>query len=67
MWRPSGSRVGELARHWIAATQPIDLDKAIRYRVRPADAALTALAQPMPCATTPRPSTSTRRPTDLIP
>jgi len=38
-----GMRVGELARHWIAA-QPIDLAKAIRYSSQAGDAALSALA-----------------------
>ncbi len=39
-----GARVGELARHWFRATQPIDLAKAIDYSRQAADAALTALA-----------------------
>jgi class 3 adenylate cyclase/tetratricopeptide (TPR) repeat protein len=39
-----GTRVGELARHWIAATQPIDLAKAIDYSRQAGDAALSALA-----------------------
>ena len=39
-----GARVGELARHWIAATQPIDLTKAIGYSRQAGDAALDALA-----------------------
>ncbi|MGO9341257.1 MAG: ATP-binding protein, partial [Acidimicrobiales bacterium] len=39
-----GSRVGELARHWFMATQPIDLAKAIRYSRQAGDAALGALA-----------------------
>jgi tetratricopeptide (TPR) repeat protein len=39
-----GARVGELARHWIAATQPIDLAKAIGYSRQAGDAALSALA-----------------------
>jgi class 3 adenylate cyclase len=39
-----GARVGELARHWFNATQPIDLIKAIDYSRRAADAALEALA-----------------------
>jgi AAA ATPase domain len=38
-----GMRVGELARHWIAA-QPMDLAKAISYSCQAGDAALTALA-----------------------
>ena len=39
-----GSRVGELARHWISATEPIDLAKAIGYSRQAGDAALSALA-----------------------
>ncbi len=39
-----GARVGELARHWFNATQPIDLTKAIGYARQAGDAALTALA-----------------------
>ena len=39
-----GARVGELARHWFNATQPIDLAKAISYSRQAADAALAALA-----------------------
>ena len=39
-----GARVGELARHWFAATQPIDLAKAISYSRQAGDAALSALA-----------------------
>ena len=39
-----GARVGELARHWFAATQPIDLAKAIDYSRQAGDAALAALA-----------------------
>jgi class 3 adenylate cyclase len=39
-----GARVGELARHWTAATQPIDLTKAIGYSRQAGDAALGALA-----------------------
>jgi class 3 adenylate cyclase len=39
-----GSRVGELARHWFSATQPIDLIKAISYARQAGDAALNALA-----------------------
>jgi len=38
-----GMRVGELARHWIAA-QPIDLAKAMTYSCQAGDAALSALA-----------------------
>ena len=39
-----GRRVGELARHWFNATQPVDLDKAIEYSRQAADAALDSLA-----------------------
>jgi tetratricopeptide (TPR) repeat protein len=39
-----GGRVGELARHWISATQPIDLAKAIGYSKQAGDSALDALA-----------------------
>ena len=39
-----GSRVGELARHWIGATHPIDLTKAMGYSRQAGDAALRALA-----------------------
>jgi tetratricopeptide (TPR) repeat protein len=39
-----GPRVGELARHWFNATQPIDLTKAIDYSRQAADSALHALA-----------------------
>lgn len=39
-----GARVGELARHWFSATQPVDLTKAIRYSRLAGDAALRALA-----------------------
>ena len=39
-----GARVGELARHWFSATQPIDLAKAIGYSRQAGDAALAALA-----------------------
>jgi len=39
-----GSRVGELARHWIAASQPIDLTRAVGYSHQAGDAALAALA-----------------------
>ena len=39
-----GARVGELARHWTCATQPIDLAKAIGYSRQAGDAALGALA-----------------------
>ena len=39
-----GSRVGELARHWIASTPPIDLTRAIDYSRQAGDAALAVLA-----------------------
>jgi class 3 adenylate cyclase len=39
-----GARVGELARHWFSAVQPVDLMKAIEYSHQAADAALIALA-----------------------
>ena len=39
-----GARVGELARHWLRATQAQDLDKALDYSRQAADAALAALA-----------------------
>ncbi len=39
-----GARVGELARHWLSATQPMDLTKAIAYSRQAGDAALAALA-----------------------
>jgi class 3 adenylate cyclase/tetratricopeptide (TPR) repeat protein len=38
------ARVGELARHWLSATQPIDFTKAIGYSRQAGDAALAALA-----------------------
>jgi hypothetical protein len=39
-----GNRVGELARHWVSATQPMDFAKAIDYSRQAGDAALAALA-----------------------
>ena len=39
-----GARVGDLARHWVAATQPIDLAKTIDYSRQAGDSALAALA-----------------------
>jgi len=39
-----GNRVGELARHWVSATQAQDLDKALEYTRQAADAALASLA-----------------------
>jgi tetratricopeptide (TPR) repeat protein len=38
------ARIGELARHWTNATQPVNLFKAINYSQRAGDAALRALA-----------------------
>ncbi len=38
-----GTRVGELARHWVAAIQPIELFKAISYSRLAGDAALAGL------------------------
>jgi class 3 adenylate cyclase/tetratricopeptide (TPR) repeat protein len=37
-------RVGELARHWYAATQPTDSDKALRYSIAAGDRAQDGLA-----------------------
>jgi DNA-binding SARP family transcriptional activator len=37
-------RVGELARHWVAAIQPIDIAKAVQYSRQAGDVALAALA-----------------------
>jgi class 3 adenylate cyclase len=39
-----GTRVGELAHHWINSTPPANLRKAIRYSHEAADAALSSLA-----------------------
>ena len=39
-----GRRASELARHWVSATQPIDLTKAISYSRLAGDTALRALA-----------------------
>jgi tetratricopeptide (TPR) repeat protein len=39
-----GARVGELARHWLIASQPVDVRKAIDYARQAAEAALSALA-----------------------
>jgi tetratricopeptide (TPR) repeat protein len=39
-----GARVGELARHWLSATQPVDSSKAVGYARQAGDAALAALA-----------------------
>ncbi len=38
------TRTAELARHWVAATRPADVDKALHYVVQAADEALAALA-----------------------
>jgi class 3 adenylate cyclase/tetratricopeptide (TPR) repeat protein len=39
-----GPRIGELAWHWVAASAPTDVDKAIDYCRRAGDTALDALA-----------------------
>jgi len=39
-----GHRVGELAHHWISATQPVNIAKAISYARQAGEAALAALA-----------------------
>ena len=39
-----GNRVGELARHWVNASRPMNLAKAIDYSRQAGDAALAALA-----------------------
>jgi tetratricopeptide (TPR) repeat protein len=39
-----GARVGELARHFVAAIQPVEIAKAIAYSRQAGDAALAALA-----------------------
>jgi class 3 adenylate cyclase/tetratricopeptide (TPR) repeat protein len=39
-----GARVGELARHWLTATVPSNLEKAIHYAQQAGHAALSALA-----------------------
>ncbi len=39
-----GSRIGELARHWMSATQSADVTKAIEYSRQAGDAALAGLA-----------------------
>lgn len=38
------ARVGDLARHWLAATKPAGADRAIHYLTRAGDQALDALA-----------------------
>ena len=40
----SGARAGELVRHWLNATPPIDIAKAMAYARQAGDAALDALA-----------------------
>ena len=39
-----GDRIAELARHWCQATQPADLEKAIRFSMLAGEAAVAALA-----------------------
>jgi class 3 adenylate cyclase len=39
-----GARVGELARHWTNASQPVDVARAVGYSRQAGDAALAALA-----------------------
>jgi tetratricopeptide (TPR) repeat protein len=39
-----GNRIGELARHWVLASQPVDVSKAIIYCRQAGDEALGALA-----------------------
>ncbi len=39
-----GARIGDLARHWLSALQPIDVGKAVTYARQAGDAALAALA-----------------------
>jgi hypothetical protein len=41
---PDASALAELATHWIAATRPADVDKAVDYARRAGDAALAALS-----------------------
>jgi tetratricopeptide (TPR) repeat protein len=40
----SASRVGELAHHWVSATQSVDVGKAVTYSREAGEAALAALA-----------------------
>ena len=45
LWQDrSCARLGELARHWVNTSQPLDLTKALDYSRRAGDAALEALA-----------------------
>jgi tetratricopeptide (TPR) repeat protein len=39
-----GARIGEIARHWFAAVQPVESDKALDYARRAGDRALAQLA-----------------------
>ena len=39
-----GDRVTELARHWVAATRPVEIDRALDYARRAGDRALAQLA-----------------------
>ena len=39
-----GDRLGELALHWCEATQPADIEKALRFSLLAGDAAVAALA-----------------------
>ncbi len=41
---PSAAAVRDLAYHWVHATQPVDVSKAIEYSQRAAESALEALA-----------------------
>ena len=45
LWQDrSCARLGELARHWVNTSQPVDLPKALDYSRQAGDAALEALA-----------------------
>src|SRR5690606_34941351 len=39
-----GERIGELATHWLAATRPAEIDKAVLYARRAGDRAMASLA-----------------------
>jgi len=54
----AGSRVGELAHHWIEATKPTTLPKAIRYSKEAGDTACARSRRTTPSTTTPRRSSS---------
>ena len=56
-----GNRVGELARHWVAATQPIDLARPSTTHARRATPPWPPWPPPTPLATTPRPWSSIRQ------